>query len=136
MITLAQFFMGRDVTYKSALTPVITANAVELLQRVNLLLAIFYAANPQAHQRGVNSGWRPPALNATVKGAAPKSKHMTGQAVDLGDDDGMLDAWLMTPLGQKALEEAALWMEHPSATPRWCHMQSRPPRSGKRTFYP
>jgi len=136
MISLAQFFMGRDVTYKSALTPAVTANATDLLQRVNFLLEVFYAANPKAHARGVNSGWRPPALNASVKGAAPRSKHMTGQAIDVGDDDGALDAWLMTPLGQKALVEAKLWMEHPSATPRWCHLQSVPPGSGRRVFYP
>lgn len=136
MITLSQFFMGRDKSYASALTPEIGKNAEDLLSRVNFLMAIFYTTNPNAHSRGVNSGWRPPKLNATVPGAAAHSHHMTGKAIDLGDDDGALDAWLMSLAGQKALVDSRLWMEHPSATPRWSHFQSVPPRSGRRVFQP
>ena len=136
MITIADYFMGRDKTFASALTPEIQKNAADLLSRVNFLMAVFYTSNPDAHSRRVNSGWRPPALNAKVPGAAAKSKHMTGHAIDIGDDDGALDAWLMTIPGQKALVDARLWMEHPSATPRWTHLQSEPPRSGRRVFYP
>lgn len=136
MITLSQFFMGRDKTFASALTPEIVKNAEDLLSRVNFLMAIFYTTNPAAHSRGVNSGWRPPKLNATVPGAAAHSHHMTGKAIDLGDDDGTLDAWLMSMPGQKALVDARLWMEHPSATPRWTHLQSVPPGSGRRVFNP
>lgn len=136
MITTAEFFMGRDRTYKSVLTDEIVNNALETVKRANLVLDAFYTANPKAHRRGVNSGWRPPAVNAGVRGAALKSKHMTGEAVDLGDDDGALDAWLMTPEGQAVLAKVGLWMEHPSATPRWCHLQTKPPGSGRRVFYP
>jgi hypothetical protein len=136
MITLKEFFMGRDVTFASVLTPEITKNAEDLLTRVNFLLALFYTTNPKAHSRRVNSGWRPPALNAKTPGAAPMSNHMTGKAIDVGDDDGSLDEWLMTLPGQKALVDARLWIEHPSATPRWSHFQSVPPRSGRRVFHP
>jgi hypothetical protein len=128
--------MGRDKTYAAALTPEIQKNAADLLTRVNFLMAVFYTSNQNAHSRRVNSGWRPPALNAKVPGAAATSRHMTGEAIDIGDDDGALDAWLMTIAGQKALVDARLWMEHPSSTPRWCHVQSQPPRSGRRVFYP
>lgn len=136
MITISDYFMGRDKTYAAALTPDIVKNAEDLLTRVNFLMAIFYTSNPKAHSRAVNSGWRPPKLNATVQNAAPNSHHMTGKAIDVNDDDGQLDAWLMGLAGQKALVDARLWIEHPSATPRWSHFQSEPPRSGRRVFYP
>lgn len=136
MITLQDYLMGRDKTYAAAYTPTIRKNAEDLLSRVNFLMAIFYTTHPETHSRRVNSGWRPAAINSKTPGAAAQSRHMTGQAIDIGDDDGSLDAWLMTIPGQKALVDARLWMEHPSATPRWTHLQSEPPRSGRRVFYP
>jgi hypothetical protein len=136
MITLELFYKGRDKQFAADLTPEIQKNAEELLRRTNRLLELFYAANPTAHKRDCNSGWRPPAVNAGVKNAAPKSNHMKGLAVDIEDDDEMLDKWLMTAAGQKTLEICQLWMEHPSATPRWAHVQSVPPRSGRRVFNP
>lgn len=128
MITLQDYWMGRDTQYPDDLTPEIEANAAELIARVNKLLESF------GEDRMVNSGWRPPAVNASVRGAAVKSKHMLGLAVDLADPDGELDDWCMDNLGE--LERVGLWLEHPSATKNWCHLQSVPPRSGKRVFYP
>lgn len=136
MIVIANYFMGRDATYASSLTPAISAAAAETVIRANMLLTMFYTANQKAHVRSVNSGWRPPAINARVSNAAPSSKHMTGQAIDIGDDDGQLDDWCMTVAGQAALTKIGLWMEHPSATPRWCHVQTVPPGSGRRVFNP
>lgn len=136
MLTLKHYWRGRDVAYASALTPQIRANAELTLSRVNALLARFYAANPKAAIRGVNSGWRPPAVNRGVENAAKNSHHLRAMACDLDDDDGQLDKWLMTSAGQQALVDIGLWMEHPSATPRWCHVQIVAPRSGKRVFYP
>ena len=120
--------MGRDLTYQADLTPEIEANALELIDRVNLLLASF------GETRKVNSGWRPPALNAKTAGAAVKSKHMLGLAVDLADPDGDLDEWCLDNANE--LERLKLWQEHPAATKNWCHLQSVPPKSGKRVFYP
>lgn len=128
MITLPDYWMGRDSKYPDDLTPEIEGNAIELIARVNLLMESF------GQERAVNSGWRPPAVNASVRGAAVKSKHMLGLAVDLADPDGELDDWCMDNLGE--LERVGLWLEHPSATKNWCHLQSVPPRSGKRVFYP
>lgn len=136
MISLIDYWMGRDKTYPQDLTDAIRQNAAVTVERVNKLLAAFYAANPGAARRKVNSGWRPPAVNAGVKGAALNSKHMTGHAADLSDDDGRLDAWCLTPAGRSAMTEIGLWLEHPKATPRWCHLQSVPPRSGNRVFMP
>ncbi len=136
-ITSEQFFKGRDVQFASELTPSIKANAEETLRRANMLLGMFYQANPgAARNRGCNSGWRPGMINRNTKGAAPRSHHMTAKAIDVGDDDEALDAWLMTPEGQKALEACGLWMEHPRATPRWAHLQIVPPMSGRRVFMP
>lgn len=136
MLTLANYFMGRDTAYASSLNAAITAAAKETVIRANALLVMFYSANPKAHVRNVNSGWRPPAVNARVPNAAVSSKHMTGQAIDIGDDDGQLDAWCMTVEGQVALTKIGLWMEHPSSTPRWCHVQTIAPGSGRRVFHP
>lgn len=135
-ITLDEFFMGRDKTYASELTSELRANAEITVSRANKLLERFYAAKPQAHRRGVNSGWRPKAINAKTKDAAKLSNHMICKAVDLGDDDEDLDNWLMSAEGQRALEEEGLWMEHPKATPRWAHVQIVPPKSGRRVFMP
>ena len=135
-ITLEQYWMGRDKAYAKDLTDDIRKNAALTVERANHLLMLFFTANPKAAPRAVNSGWRPAAVNAGIKNAATKSKHMTGQAVDLSDDDGKLDEWCMTPAGQKALADIGLWLEHPSATARWCHVQTVPPRSGNRVFHP
>jgi hypothetical protein len=84
----------------------------------------------------VSSGWRPPAVNEATPGAAPRSKHLSCQAVDLYDPDGDLDDWLMTDDGQHVMQDLGLWLEHPAATKTWCHVQTVPPRSGRRVFYP
>lgn len=130
------FWMGRDKTYSCDLTDEICTNAAETVRRANLLLARFYVARPTAHKRVVNSGWRPPQVNARTERAAKLSNHMLAKAIDISDDDGQLDAWLMTTDGQAALAEIGLWMEHPSATPRWAHVQIVPPKSGRRVFLP
>lgn len=139
MITLADYWMGRDESHEHALTETTRANARETVHRVNALLAMMMAdgvlleANPRSGSL-VNSGWRPPEVNASVAGAAPKSKHMSAQACDLYDPEGLLDDWAMEH--PEALAELRLWLEHPSATKGWCHVQTVPPRSGRRVFYP
>jgi hypothetical protein len=137
MLTLEQFWMGRDRSYAAQLTAAIRADAAETLRRANLLLTRFAHANPaNTAARGVSSGWRPPEVNAATPGAAKKSNHMLGRALDIADTDGALDGWLMTPAGQIALADIGLWLEHPSSTPHWCHVQTVPPGSGRRVFYP
>lgn len=130
MITLTDYWMGRDREYPLALTPQIEKNAALTVQLANALLVRF------GQGRKVNSGWRPPQVNERTPGAAVMSKHMTGQAIDLADPEGDLDEWLLTQAGQTALAEIGLWHEHPAATKGWAHVQSVPPRSGRRTFYP
>lgn len=127
-LKLADYYMGRDQQYYAELTPELRANARETIRRVNLLLQRAGMA------RKVTSGWRPAAVNATVPGAAKGSKHIHCIAIDLEDRDGRLDAWCMAHL--EVLEEIGLWLEHPDATPDWCHLQTLPPGSGNRVFEP
>ncbi|MEQ1572789.1 MAG: D-Ala-D-Ala carboxypeptidase family metallohydrolase [Vicinamibacterales bacterium] len=131
LITLKDYWMGRDTTYPLDMTPEIEHNAEILLGLVNLLLTKYGGTHPH-----VTSGWRPPRVNATTPGAAKFSRHMTGQAIDLEDHDGLLDDWLMSDQGLLALQEIGLWLEHPAATKGWTHLQSMPPASKRRVFYP
>ena len=127
MISRDDYFRGRDVN-SPHYTSEIESNARLTVARVNLLLEHF------GEQRGVNSGWRTPAINAATPGAAVRSKHLTAQACDLADPDGDLDDWCMDHL--EVLDAIWLWLEHPAATKGWCHVQTIPPKSGKRVFYP
>ena len=127
-IALADYFMGRDRTHAHELTERLRDNAVITVERANGLLA-------RAGMTGiVTSGWRPHAINALVPNASPRSKHLSCEAIDLDDEDDALDDWCMRNLA--ALEEIGLWLEHPDATPGWCHLQIVPPRSRRRVFMP
>lgn len=140
-VTLEDYFMGRREKYPTEMSPEIEANAIRTVDLVNQLLiraamaGISLPTHP-VNKSLVSSGWRPPTLNATVANAAPKSKHMLGMACDIYDPDGDLDEWLSTAAGLAALADLGLWVEHPSATKSWCHVQTVPPRSGRRVFYP
>jgi hypothetical protein len=127
-MTLADYWMKRDRLFPGDLTVEVVGNAAILIERVHKLLAVF------GEERDITSGWRPPAVNGNTPGAAQKSKHITGQAVDLADPDGDLDEWCLEH--PDVLELYGLWQEHPSATKGWCHLQSVPPKSQKRVFYP
>lgn len=131
MITLDDYWMGRDKIEPP--TDQFIRNAEELLQRVNLLLSMYYAELPAAPRTRVTSGYRPPGINRRVGGAA-NSNHRICKAVDLADEDGSLDDWCMQV--PHLLQAYDLWLEHPDATPGWCHLQSVGPRSGRRIFYP
>jgi hypothetical protein len=109
--------------------PSVAENAAVLLSKVRALLDDPDCPSPDA---GLRSGYRPPDFNAGVKGAAPNSKHMTGHAVDINDNDEALDNWLTDAI----LAQYELYREAPSATPGWLHCQDLPPNSGKRTFIP
>ena len=130
MISLADYFGAHQVTSQPSEST--KENALILLARVNALLREIDL--PEAIKPRVNSGWRPAWYNATVANAAPKSKHISGEAIDLADPEGALDDFLMA--NTKLLQEHGLYMEHPAATKGWCHLQSIAPRSQNRVFYP
>ncbi len=127
-ITLTQYFMGREAEHGAELTGLLRCNAYVMVARANALLERACIAC------SVNSGWRPHAINAVVPNASPRSRHLTCEAIDLADPDDRLDAWCLRHL--EVLTEIGLWLEHPDATPGWCHVQIVPPRSGRRVFRP
>lgn len=140
MITLSDYYMGRDRTHGHLLGSDLRANAARTVESANALLVlaktagVSLEANPRTGSL-VNSGWRPPDINGATPGAALHSLHMQCLAVDLFDPDGDLDDWLLAN-NDTVLRDLALWLEHPAATKGWAHVQLRPPRSGRRVFYP
>lgn len=140
LVTLADYWMGRDVTHGLYLSTDIRRNAALTVELANGLLERAQAAgvsldiNPRTGTL-VSSGWRPPDINAGTPGAAPRSKHLTGQAIDIYDPDGDLDEWCLREK-DAALATIGIWLEHPAATKGWSHWQTIPPGSGNRVFYP
>ena len=134
MITLDDYLNYWKVHYPQVqvpddeLTDAMRQNAVEVVNKANNLLTTF------GEDRGVASGWRPVEVNRLVPNAARTSNHMTCQAIDIEDHDGMLDDWCCDNV--QYLEMHGLYLEHPASTKGWTHIQIVPPRSGKRIFYP
>jgi hypothetical protein len=120
--------MGRDRSHAHELTDELRTNASRVVERINEFLRHAACAGV------VTSGWRPHAINAVVPNASPRSKHLSCEAIDLDDPNDALDAWCLDNLA--VLESIGLWLEHPDATPGWCHLQIVPPRSGRRVFMP
>jgi hypothetical protein len=128
MITLEQYYMGRDKTYASELTGELRTNAGITVTKANALLVMF------GQDRGVHSGWRPKAVNQATPGAAKLSNHMICKAIDIADEDGKLDAYCVA--NQEILAGLGLWLENPDSTQGWCHVQTVAPHSGNRIFKP
>jgi len=127
MITVDQYLGQHLQGHETELTEDIKTNAAIICGRANQLIAEF------GEDRKLRSGWRPAAVNHSA-GGAKLSKHMLGQAVDIEDNDGRLDAFCKQNIG--LLEQLELWLEDGTATPTWCHVQCLPPRSGRRFFIP
>jgi uncharacterized protein YcbK (DUF882 family) len=114
----------------------IQANLTELHRKVNLLRSAY--GKPII----VTSGLRTKKHHLDIyarKGIFPpkvpmKSNHLFGRAVDFADGNGKLKAWVLENI--KIIEEIGLYMEDFSATKTWLHVQTNPPKSGKRFFKP
>jgi len=70
----------------------------------------------------VSSGFRPSSVNGTV-GGAKRSAHLSGQAIDLADSDGSLDALFQSR--DDLLKRHGLWLEHPDSTKSWAHLDCK-----------
>lgn len=116
MISRNEVLMGREVEYP--LTPEVEANLNRLLAAVNELRALY--GKPMA----VSSGYRPGRFNAAA-GGAKSSSHMSCEAVDFKDADGAIKKWITVDI----LKECGLYMEDPTRTPSWCHVQIRPTKN-------
>lgn len=135
MITLVEFFRkpASSSQYEAA---------EDLLARVAALLIL-------AQATGAYDNWINPHTNSRISGSkdgdgdggfrspgtrtgAANSSHRDARAVDVYDPLNRLDDWLT----DATLERVGLYREAPGATPGWCHLQTRAPGSGKRTFNP
>ncbi len=140
MITVEQYFMGRDLVYALEVTQGLRANAAKLVDRVNLLLdrAAADGVAPGIDEKTGNdvaSGWRPRAVNERTANSGKNSTHIAGLGVDLQDTPNRdLARWCVSNLD--VLEELGLYMEDPQWTPDWVHLQIVAPGSGRRVYIP
>jgi uncharacterized protein YcbK (DUF882 family) len=111
-------------------------NAEDLLTRVNKLLAAFDAERGSHWVAIVSSGYRTPAINASIKNASKRSNHMRGLAVDIRDAQQQLKRFIKTEKGLATLVDAGLYCEHFDYTKTWVHLQTTEPGSGARFFTP
>lgn len=113
-----------------AATPEVVDAALILCTRLN---ALFDDWDREWHQLrpAISSGYRTPAANKAA-GGATKSAHLEGRACDFVDLDGEFSKWCLGHL--ELLERHGLWMESPTKTKGWVHLQSREARS--RVFMP
>ena len=124
-----------------AATEQMVDNATKLLRQVNKLLeeadgdGILLIPDPDtgtliSGSKGGSGdgGFRLPD-SATGR---PLSAHKQARAVDVYDPKNDLDRWIT----DRTLSVYGLYREHPDSTMGWCHLQTKAPKSGKRTFYP
>lgn len=136
MITTEQYFG------KKSAPPEHRANAEDLLRTVNALLAMATFAGIYGEMIDADTGTQISGskggsgdggyrLPDAATGRA-RSSHKEAKGVDVFDPYEALDGWLTDEI----LTEFGLYREHPSATRGWCHLSTRAPRFGRRTFYP
>ena len=135
MITLQDYFNDKPHPTEYNL------NALTLLYRVNNLIAAYTTdtgkmpeINPitgsqVSGSKGGDGAFRLP----TSTTGSSKSAHKLGMAIDLVDH-GELDKWLDE--NPDVLIKYDLYREASVSTPGWCHLSTRKPMSGKRTFKP
>lgn len=132
IISLTQYFGAKPHTEEHEIA------AGDLLARVNALLEGLgwdWPIDPDtgcaiSGSRGGSGdgGFRLP----TATTGAAMSSHKQARAVDVYDPDDYLDR----NITDADLERHGLYREHPDATRGWCHLTTRAPGSGKRTFWP
>ena len=136
MITLQDYFGDKAHPKEYDL------NALTLLYRVNNLLFAFVTdtgevsvnnpktGNQISGSKGGDGGFRLPTSLTGVS----KSAHRVAMAIDIFDKGEHLDRWLNK--NPDALIKYDLYREASASTPDWCHLGTRKPLSGKRTFLP
>jgi hypothetical protein len=121
MITPEMYLMGRDKDFP--LDMLQARNMAELLAKVNWLLGTL---NIKAT---VSSGYRPSAINKSI-GGAKMSTHTVCAGIDIAGQE----LGLILQKNPALLEECDLYLESPSATPRWTHLDLK--KRKNRVFYP
>ena len=117
LISIADFFMGRDKSHAAELTDDMRLAAAKLVPKVNAFLGEAQAAGVELSLDNttyshVASGWRPPAINKAAGGAA-SSKHMSCHAVDIRDNapGRQLCKFAVSAAGRAALEKLGLYWQ-------------------------
>ena len=128
MISKLELLQGRDKQYPNDYTQDVSDNLDKLLIPLNQI------RNAWSKPMIVDSGWRPPSINASTPGAALHSKHMLGLAADIEDLDGSLWTWVLENLA--LMQSLGIYMEDRRYTPTWVHFGFGPPASGHRIFVP
>jgi hypothetical protein len=118
--------------HKYPTSPIIDKNLALLLERMNEIRAIW--AKPMIITSGLRSDEKQAELIKAGKSTAKLSKHLSGNACDVLDKDGLLGKWCLA--NEDVLKRIGLWCEHPDYTNGWVHFQIMPPMSGKRFFIP
>ena len=137
-ISSAEYF-GAKISHPDA-TPERVANATALLLSVNALLeeaqTVFrLQCDPDTgtlisgSKGGAGDGGFRLATSTTGK---PGSPHRDGMGVDVFDPVEKLDDWIT----RKILIKYGLYREAPAFTKGWCHLQTRAPKSGNRSYIP
>lgn len=119
-------------------TPARQRYAKILLDAVNPLLEHYYRAT--GNKIRINPATKSQVSGQTFGGfrpqscpeGSPGSSHKEGMGVDVYDPKNEFDDWLTDDI----LAEYKLYREHPQKTQRWCHLTTRRPPSGNRTFWP
>lgn len=139
-ISREQYFQAKPHTEEQG------AEAASLLMRVNGLCEKVEFDWPVCPNTGTNvsgskggqgdGGFRLPGATT----GADHSSHKTAQGVDVFDPQAKLDdaisAFDKEDGTNELLEEFGLYREAPGSTPGWCHLTTRAPHSGHRTFQP
>lgn len=123
MIKLSDYCMGREMLYP------LTKGQLE--SACDLLGAIGFLFGKLEIDPILSSGYRPDNFNKSV-GGAKRSAHLTCEAIDIKDTDGSIAKLLLDNLD--LLERLGLYLEDPSYTIGWVHIQTRPTQ--RRVFKP
>lgn len=122
--------------HKYPTTLIIEANLRILLDKINQVRNVYNI--PMIVTSGLRSEAQQEQLIANGISNAPKSHHLTGEAVDILDEDRKLTEWVKNNM--TLMEQIGLWLEDFDHTPTWVHFQTCPYgswKSGKsRIFIP
>ena len=137
MIRADQYF--QSAAGNSEITQEIKDNATALLESVNNLMleaqedGVGFTINPKTQSYISGSGNGGFRLSASTVGAS-KSKHKTGNAVDIYDPDREFASWILAH--KSKLADAGLYTEDFRFTVSWVHLQNIAPGSGLLVFRP
>lgn len=116
----------RDEILKGQVIPQeFEANLAALLERLNKFRLMY--GKPMV----VTSGYRTPAHNKKI-GGAKWSRHCVCMAADFADQNQDIKNWVKD--NPNVLEDCDLYMEDPSVTPTWIHLDIMPRKT--RIFKP